>query len=335
MHTNGDTKRQGKGERTTETREKRQRRENQEIKEQRHVSNDRYRGERKREADLCFHPCIPIAFGQSCKTVDTTLMPEMHIELNRIASTPLSTAILLASAGESSAEMNHCGAHVAQQEAERHACVCVSPQDRMCAWEDLQSADAGLLQTATPSFSKQQFNWVSRVIQTVNTHTDRAWCATNTHTHTHTLYTQPMSQKTKLRKIYKSCTTAIAFSMSLALPVPLSLSPDSPRDNFYVAVTRMNELRREEEVSARGRVCAFCAVWMFMPPRVSSRFCLFFPFVCLFLCSYTVYTVCMVCDCAPYDRWQPPCEDLERRAEQGTDVFLAGKRQRNLQQCAP
>lgn len=133
MHTNGDTKRQGKGERTTETREKRQRRENQEIKEQRHVSNDRYRGERKREADLCFHPCIPIAFGQSCKTVDTTLMPEMHIELNRIASTPLSTAILLASAGESSAEMNHCGAHVAQQEAERHACVCVSPQDRMCA----------------------------------------------------------------------------------------------------------------------------------------------------------------------------------------------------------
>lgn len=100
---------------------------------------------------------------------------------------------------------------------------------------------------ATLCFSKLQFNWISRVIRTVNTHT-------------HSLYTHPMSQKTKLRKIYKSCTAAIAFSMSLALPVPLSLSPDSPRDNFYVAVTRMNELRREEEVSARGRVCAFCAV---------------------------------------------------------------------------
>lgn len=82
MRTNGDTKRQGKRERTTETREKRQRRENQEIKEQRHLSNDRYRSKRKREGDLCFLPCIPIAFGQSCKTVDMTRVPEMHIELN-------------------------------------------------------------------------------------------------------------------------------------------------------------------------------------------------------------------------------------------------------------
>lgn len=96
MRTNGDTKRQGKRERTTETREKRQRRENQEIKQQRHLSNDRYRSGRKREGDLCFLPCIPIAFGQSCKTVDMTLVPEMHIELNWIAYTPLSAAILLA-----------------------------------------------------------------------------------------------------------------------------------------------------------------------------------------------------------------------------------------------
>lgn len=35
--------------------------------------------------------------------------------------------------------------------------------------------------------------------------------------------------------------------------------------------------------------------------------------------------LCMTCDCTQCDRWQPPCEDLERSGEQGTDVFLSWK----------
>lgn len=56
----------------------------------------------------------------------------------------------------------------------------------------------------------------------------------------------------------------------------------------------------------------------------------FFILVCLcasllIYCGHRVYDVR-----APHDRWQAPCEGLERSQEQGTDVFQVEKRQQNL-----
>ena len=57
------------------------------------------------------------------------------------------------------------------------------------------------------------------------------------------------------------------------------------------------------------------------------RFCL-----CVSLFIYCIRCVhgVWLCMCAPHDRWRAPSEDLERREEQGTDVFQVEKRQQNL-----
>lgn len=64
--------------------------------------------------------------------------------------------------------------------------------------------------------SKLYLNWISTVIQTIKTQ--------KLVHRVHTLYTHPMSQKTKLRKIYKSTAAKPMPSLSQALSPSLFLS---------------------------------------------------------------------------------------------------------------
>lgn len=118
------------------------------------------------------------------------------------------------------------------------------------------------------------------------------------------------------------------FFVILPHCISLSHSPDRMLDNSYVAVTRMNEFRGRKQcvhvsMSLLVFVCDRLCHCMLVPRN-------FFILVCLcasllIYCGHRVYDVR-----APHDRWQVPCEGLERSQEQGTDVFQVEKRQQNL-----
>lgn len=89
---------------------------------------------------------------------------------------------------------------------------------------------------------------------------------------------------------------------------------------------------------ARGRVFArLCRVDARAAARLLADISSLFFFCCGCVCVFLLFVYCRhrahgerLRMRAKYDRWQAPCEDLERREEQGTDVFQVEKRQQNV-----
>lgn len=96
------------------------------------------------------------------------------------------------------------------------------------------------------------------------------------------------------------------LSLPHCLFIPCTPFPDSVLHNFYVSITRMNEVRGQREC---GYGCAFLL-------SGSLQFVFFFLSVCLFFsrCSLTVFSVFILWLCM-WAVWQMagPCEDHERR----------------------